>query len=421
MSEDKGFFSLPEKNRFELTLAVLFLLGVIACVAFISLADLTSKESGILSLFLTVLSIIASWLLAKIYGDSQHARAIEEVKEMHNEKVRTFALKAAEKVNNLSDQINKLSIYLEEGLDDEKYEEDKECLLAKEQRIESAIHILSMLKSVNDTSLSDWHGVIDEEIESQREAREEREEELRELVHRLESLIIKTNNNQQDEKLVKQIDIMKKDMRLLMAGVSGSHVKVSKAAKRKTRKDLVKECPGCGNELKYTQRSKRNSVKTIYCKHCSSLVYSRYSPDADDFILEIKEERREEILCPDCETKVSFELDTETHTKKSVKCGQCHIDIAVARMPSGEVAFGKEAKKIVSSGLTEEDIENVRNELPPQPWPKDTHKEVANKLGMSNSAVLRSTKELIKRGIFKEQVDGVLYDLVKTDGEDLTS
>jgi DNA-binding Lrp family transcriptional regulator len=90
-------------------------------------------------------------------------------------------------------------------------------------------------------------------------------------------------------------------------------------------------------------------------------------------------------------------------------------------MPSGEVAFDKEAKKIVSSGLTEEDIENVRNELPPQPWPKDTHKEVANKLGMSNSAVLRSTKELIKRGIFKEQVDGVLYDLVKTDGEDLTS
>ena len=411
MSKSNDTRFLTEKNKFEFILAIVFFIGVILCVSIISLAELTSKESSILSLFLTVLSVIASWLLAKVYSESQHLRAIEEVKDMHNDKVRTFALKAAEKVNNLSEQINKLSIYLEEELDDDSYDDDKESLMAKEERIESAIHILSMLKSVNDTSLSDWHGIIDEEIEEQREIREAREEELRELIHKLESIIIKTNKNQQDEKLLKQIETMKKDMRLLMAGVSGSHVSVTKVGKRKVRKELTKECPTCKFELQYSQRSKANSVKTIYCKNCNALIYSRYNMQQDDFNLGIKEEKSEKIDCPECDVEIAFELDTESHSKKSIKCEQCQKEIIVVRKTNGEFVSVKE-KLISSSQVTENDIEKVKNELPTQPWPKNIHKDIAQKLNMSNSAVMKATRELIKNGEFKEQIDGVLYDLV---------
>ncbi|MFH6598751.1 hypothetical protein ACEVAQ_08525 [Ectopseudomonas khazarica] len=412
MIKKQDLLQLPEKNRLEIILSILFLAGVAICILIIAFGNLSGKEGAILSLFLTVLSVIASWLLAKMYGDSQHLKAIEEVKEMHNEKVRTFALKAAEKVNNLSEQINRLSIYLEEELNEDSYDDDKESLQAKEERIASAIHILSMLKSVNDTSLSDWHGVIDEEIEEQREAREEREEELRGLVHRLEALISKANQSQRDDGLAKQIDTMKKDMRLLMAGVSGAHVSTTKITKRKSRQDLIRECPHCRNELRYTQRAKRNSVKSIHCSSCSSLVYSRFSLELDDFILDVKEERQEHSNCPECETDIFFTLSTEAHTKRTTKCTDCGCNIIFSRRPSGGFLINGSVGKITSDSITEQDILNVKNELPAQPWPTGVHKVVSEKLGMSNAAVMKATRELIRRGVFKEQIDGVLYDLV---------
>jgi hypothetical protein len=42
-----------------------------------------------------------------------------------------------------------------------------EALQAREERIESAIHLIRTLKSVNDTSLSDWEGVIGDELSSE--------------------------------------------------------------------------------------------------------------------------------------------------------------------------------------------------------------------------------------------------------------
>ena len=102
---------------------------------------------------------------------------------MHNENLRTYALKAAEKVNNLSEQLNRLSLYLEDDLQEESnYSE------SSNQRIISAIHMIAMLKSVNDTSLSDWQGVIGEEIEEHRKEAEEREIILTNLMDKVERL-----------------------------------------------------------------------------------------------------------------------------------------------------------------------------------------------------------------------------------------
>lgn len=62
--------------------------------------------------------------------------------------------------------------------------------------------------------------------------------------------------------------------------------------------------------------------------------------------------------------------------------------------------------------LDEQLIDSVRNALPPQPWPKDTHKAVMSELGINNGQYKRAVVALIRRGIFKQQIDGVLFDYI---------
>lgn len=61
--------------------------------------------------------------------------------------------------------------------------------------------------------------------------------------------------------------------------------------------------------------------------------------------------------------------------------------------------------------LTEEFIEKVRDNLPKQPWPVGTHTQVAKKIGEYTPKVSQAIHELILRGEFYEQKQGILYDL----------
>ncbi len=128
-----------------------------------------------------------------MYSASQHKAAIEEVQEVHRTNLRTYALKAAEKVTNLSNELSRLSTYLQQELDYTDYRNTEEKLQAKEERLESAIHLLSTLKSVNDTSLSDWQGVIGDELAVQREETKEREQELRAMLLEVEAQLAGQN------------------------------------------------------------------------------------------------------------------------------------------------------------------------------------------------------------------------------------
>jgi hypothetical protein len=54
-------------------------------------------------------------------------------------------------------------------------------------------------------------------------------------------------------------------------------------------------------------------------------------------------------------------------------------------------------------------IECVRQEMPPQPWPPGAGRQVATKLHLQPKLVTQAIDELIKREVFKMQVDGELY------------
>lgn len=65
----------------------------------------------------------------------------------------------------MSNELNRFVLYSEQAIAETEHESPEEALLAREERITSAIHIANTLKSVNDTSLSDWRGVIGEELD----------------------------------------------------------------------------------------------------------------------------------------------------------------------------------------------------------------------------------------------------------------
>ncbi len=55
-------------------------------------------------------------------------------------------------------------------------------------------------------------------------------------------------------------------------------------------------------------------------------------------------------------------------------------------------------------------IDRVKVALPAQPWPKGIHRQVAGELGLSASSVSGAIAELIRRGDFFPQIDGIVYE-----------
>lgn len=60
--------------------------------------------------------------------------------------------------------------------------------------------------------------------------------------------------------------------------------------------------------------------------------------------------------------------------------------------------------------VDEETIEKVKNLLPEQPWNKGVHIVVAEKLEIENKIVQSAIRVLIKRGIFKNQINGNIIE-----------
>ena len=55
-------------------------------------------------------------------------------------------------------------------------------------------------------------------------------------------------------------------------------------------------------------------------------------------------------------------------------------------------------------------VEQVKNTLAPQPWPKDEHRRVAALLNITPEQVSKAIRYLIRVGEFYEQRRGVLID-----------
>lgn len=393
-------------------IAVAFAAGVGVCIYFIGAGNLTPHESALLGVMLTILAILATWVITDIYTKSQYKKAIEEVQQAHQANLRTYALKAAEKVNNLSNQLTRLAAYLQGAFEYDDTTDMRDTFLANQQRIESAIHIIGTLKSVNDTALSDWQGVIGDELDKQRVQQAEKEQELAELVDRLEELSdsqIDTQRYAQDtsETVSREMESIRRDIRSIASGLGFTHARLAKPFVRRTRVDVANICPECNQALEYKQKEHVTSVKRVICKSCNAELVSTYDP-ASGFILQKRTLVQETIVCPACQTSITVELDTYPNLPRSAECADCHAQLIVTRTRSGiNTKIHETPPK--PTPLTEEILQSVKNTLPPQPWPEGTSKAIAQKLGLPPKTVSQAISKLIQNGVVDLQYNGRLY------------
>jgi len=303
------------------TLMVAVIVGIVTCLWRITQSAPTPNEALLLSLFLTLLSIIASWIVSRYYSESSY-----------NKSLRIFALKAAEKVTNLSNELDRLTVFIQEELKDDEYDSQAEALLAKNLRFEGAIHIINTLKSVNDRSLSDWQGVIGEEISAQRQVQEEREETLRDLLDRLDSLqraTLDSTKSQHDEErqtLFSEVASIRSELRFLASRMSGVPVIPMRAPKKR---DVQKPCPNCGHVLQYRQKSKAKSVIGMQCSKCGARLCSR---EADgDFLLGPRTPIDDIVTCPSCAQRLEVKTDPVPGSVVDVDCPHCDAVLRVSR------------------------------------------------------------------------------------------
>jgi len=381
--------------------ALALIAGIAGCVWLISTRSLSSTEGLLVSVVLTILSISGSWICSHHYAEASF-----------NRNLRFFALKAAEKVTNLSNELDRLSVFLQQEAKHPSYDSPGEALQARDLRIEAAVHMIATLKSVNDRSLSDWQGVIGDEIDARREEQEEREEELRELVERLatlESADEDTDTGSAAEgALQAQLDAIKSDIHMLASQISGVPVRFPQ---RSRRESVERPCPVCGHSVQFKQRCKKGSRKSMSCRGCGIQLISRFS--GAGFELSPRRLVQEAVACPLCGQEITVVLDEMPGCSITTACKNCQGSIRVSRTTAGasvrELPVPKSAATPPAQPLDEHLLERVRACLPPQPWPQGVSRTVAVQLGLSRATVRRAINDLTRRGVFKLQLDGRLY------------
>lgn len=430
------------KNENPTTIATVIKIAVIvtSCVcwiiAFLSIrrTNLSTTESTLLGFILTIFSVLAGWLITHFYSTEQQKTAIEEAQEHHKETLRTFALKAAEKVNNLSNELSKLAIFMNDILDAD-FEKSEENLLAIEERLVSAIHIINTLKSINDTALSDWKGVIGDEIQQQQQQEKQAitdyiqstTKEIEALRLAIESIKSDTTGKQLESALLtKEILSLQHNIKMAASRISDNNQFGSRVPKRKNATNLI-SCPTCQADLSYSQRNKAGTVKVVSCAHCRNKFLSK--PIGDDlFSIEPIQVIKESIGCPDCLCSFIVDLPNRPGSAIETKCGNCGAGLRIIRAhdeirikpynPQSIAAsqaintnLGQQSPTQTLPKLDPELLEKVKLALPPQPWPVDTHKKVGASLGLDPATVRFAINELIKTKQVHYQLDGNLYDI----------
>jgi len=398
----------------SLIMLVAFVVGIAWCIYSITQKELTSRETAFLSLILTILSILATWLVSHFYSAVQRRKAVEEVQDLSQANLLTYARKAAEKVNNLSNELNRLAIYLRQELDDQDYESPDEALRSREERLESAVHMITTLKSVNDTALSDWRGVIGDELEQQQEEQLEREEELREIITKMETLVEgqrqeMAGSQETTDAIKSELASLKANFHRVLYQLTGTTIP-NRVRRKPARNTVEIACPACAEILQYRQRPREGSVKAVKCPNCDQKLISVYA-QGSGFTLELREMKHERVTCPSCSEEARILLDNLRGSTAETECHSCGCKIRVVRATEGirirgSVPIPKPQEK---RKLTDEIIQNVRERLPEQPWPTGTRRKIAESLNLPTNLVGDAIQELIRRGECYLQMDGKLY------------
>ena len=386
---------------------VILILSIIGIIIWLSLKGLTTNETTLLSVLLTVISIIATWVVSNFFSFASHKATIEEVKTEYQNNLRTYALNASEKVDNLSNELTKLALYLQEELDKDEDNEEY-ALMSKVERLNSAIHIVNTLKSINDTSLSDWKGVIGDELEEREEEREEREEKLFELTDKIEEILETRDKTEIFD--THEIASIRRQLNQISHSINLPVKRIPRKSKKAPKDKITKPCENCEATLSYSQRTNPNSHKVVKCNVCTTRYLSRYETEKGFYLIADSKENIE-FECPNCDSKLTEELSNLPYSKINCTCNECNTEIKLTRAIGGntKASVVQNTKKRVKGQISEEILQKVIDTLPEQPWPTGIHRTVGEKLGYSNNFIFRCISNLVENGRLLPQYNGVVF------------
>lgn len=310
---------------------------------------------------------------------------------------------------------------LEEELEDAESPHDdlRFRVQSLEHWLTHAVHVVTTLKSVNDTSLSDWRGVIGEEIDKRKEEQEEREEQVADMLERFDGILQERDKSLGETKseLQAEVEALNAELRQLMVGLNMSRARLIRKSPN-PRAVITTACPSCGEAFVYKQRQKPSSWKSVNCKSCGKKYVSRYS-ETGGFYLNERTPTVERISCPWCKADITAQLDPMPNAIVRGRCISCNGGFRINRLNDGSTGVTRsippEADTIASKMLSEDVLASIKAALPPQPWPHGIHKEVAKQLALSPAVVLQGINALVKKREFQVQFSGQLMGFVPAE------
>lgn len=402
--------------KYILTVVVVLALitGLSVCLYVSFTKTLSANECLMVGIMVSIFSILISWIVTHVYSQMNLESRTEEVRKQHEENIRTYAVKAAEKVFNLSGELNRLIENLKSVLEDYDEEEGIEVYnLVLRERIISTIYLVETLKSMNDTFLSDWKGVIGEQIQQQqnlekqiKEIAEEVERQKR-IKEQLESQFVSYTELEEIEHHIRDAE------KQLYQKVLQLPFRARPVIHKPKKQDILVECPACESNNLISIRPRAGARKAFQCKECEEHLKVIYETDTEFEIEKIPLNEFSE-KCPLCRKEFRGCIPAYPGAMKNFVCPECACEILVTKKKDG-VNVGRRQKQ---RDIPEKLLDRIYQELPPQPWDKDIHKVVAEKLGLSNSLVHRAIKSLLSQGKVAEAPSDVDEGVDKPEEEE---
>ena len=384
--------------------ALALIMGIGICLYISFVKDLSPNESLMIAILVTFFSMFISWILTHVYSQISLRFHTKIAKQQHEENIRTYAIKAAEKVFNLSNELKKLAENLKTGLEEQDGGNDLEiCNLVLKERFISTVHCIETLKSMNDTFLSDWRGVIGEEIEKQEalEGQIENLEKERRLIEDLYSQVVSVEDLSSVEKYIRATE------KRLESKIKALPFKIQQSSPKTKKHDITVACPECSELNSAKIRAKTGAKKLVLCSNCNRYFAVKEAPSGT---LETVNVPMYAFLatCPICSNDFNDELPDFPGTSKRIECERCGFTLLLSKNPDAvNVKVPRDYRHKVSKKV----ITLVYEKLQNRPWSKFIHKEIAKELVLSHTMVARAINHLINSGkIQKPSIKDELFE-----------
>jgi hypothetical protein len=378
-----------------LSIAVIAILSLcLVATLFISgFTELSQREALFLSILLTVLAIVISWLATSLASKSTSDQMRDTLKSEYTENLRTYALKAAEKVQNLSAEIERLNEYLAEPISSEQIEP---FLLARE-KLKTANLMLSTIKSVNDTALSDWRGVIGDDLKKQRVIETDIENIHQEL-ELLENMMDASKAQQplpgfESKEIDNEVEDIKESIEKTIEDYAQKSPIPIRIPKRK-RIDSIVKCPNCQSDNQTRLFLREGYRKVLKCRNCGS--YFMLNVDLDSNIkTEIMPTKPKEIICVICNKKFVIQYPLWSGYSFQPQCPNCTSRILASVNTELELQY-HQSEETTKKFL--EFLGNIANGIYPS---EESISSIASTLGISKSKVSQGFDVLLHLGRIK--------------------